>query len=62
MTLNQISMTKHETFRKCCVLKAYAGLHFERLSLKIYINYFKLGVNEQVIITNFHDFSKTFMI
>jgi len=40
----------------------YAGLHFERLSLKKYINYFKLGLNRHVIITNFHDFSKTFMI
>jgi len=47
MTLNQISMTKlkcrykHEKFRKFGV---YAGLNFERLSLKN-INYFKLGVN-----------------
>jgi len=30
--------------------------------LKKHINYFKLGVNEHVIITHFHDFSKTFMI
>jgi len=56
-TLNQISMTKrkyrykHETFRKFCVLTAYAGLYFERLSLKKHINYFKLGVNEHVILT-----------
>jgi len=41
---------------------AYAGLYFERLSLKKHINYFKLGVNEHVIITNFLDFYKTFMI
>jgi len=40
MTLNHISMTKlksrykHEEFRTCCVLKAYAGLYCERLSLK----------------------------
>jgi len=40
MTLNQISMTKlktrykHENCRKCCVLRAFAGLYFERLSLK----------------------------
>jgi len=33
-TLNQISMTKDEQFKMFCVLKAYAGLHFERLSLK----------------------------
>jgi len=45
--LNQISMTKlksryeHEKFRKFNVLRAHAGLHFERLSLKN-INYFKL--------------------
>jgi len=44
------------------VLRAYTGLYFERLSLKKHINYFKLGVNEHVIITNFHGFSKTFMI
>jgi len=37
-TFNQISMTKlksrykHEHFRKCYVLRAYAGLYFERLS------------------------------
>jgi len=37
-------------------------LYFERLSLKKHVNYFKLGVNEHVIITHFHDFSKTFMI
>jgi len=67
MTLNHISMTKlksrstHEQFRKCCVLRAYADLYFERISLKN-INYFKLCVNEHVIITHFHDFSKTFMI
>jgi len=67
MTLNQISMTKlkspykHEKCRTCCVLREFAGLYFERLSLKN-INYFKLGVNEHVIITNVHDFSKTFMI
>jgi len=40
MTLNQISKTKlksqykHEALRKYCVLRAYAGLYFERLSLK----------------------------
>jgi len=68
ITLNQISMTKlksqykHEQFWKCCVLRAYAGLYFERLSLKKHLNYSKLGVNEHVIITNVHDFSKTFMI
>jgi len=55
------SRYKHEQFRKCCVLRAIAGLYFERLSLKKYINYLKLGVND-VITTNFHDFSKTFMI
>jgi len=39
-TLNQMSTTKrkswykHEKFRKCCVLRAYAGFYFERLSLK----------------------------
>jgi len=39
-TLNQMSMTKlksrykHEKFRKCCVSRAYAGLYFERLSVK----------------------------
>jgi len=55
------SRYKHEHFRKCCVLRAHAGLYFERLSLKN-INYFKLGVNQHLIITNFHDFSKTFMI
>jgi len=60
MTLNQMSMTKpksrykHEKCRKRCVLRAYAGLYFERLSY-----YFKLGVNEHVI-RNFHDFSKNF--
>jgi len=43
-------------------LRAYAGLYFEHLSLKKHINYFKRGVNEHVIITNFHDFSQTFMI
>jgi len=38
--LNQISMKKlksrykHEQFRKCSVLIAYAGLYSERLSLK----------------------------
>jgi len=64
MTINQISMAKlksrciHEQFRTWCVLRAEAGLYFERLSLKN-INYFKLGVNEHVI-THFHDFSKTF--
>ncbi|TNN66955.1 hypothetical protein EYF80_022872 [Liparis tanakae] len=26
------------------------------------LNYFKLGVNEHVIITHFHDFSRTFVI
>jgi len=68
MSLNQMSMTKlksrykHENCRKVCVLRAIAGLYFERLSLKIYINYFKLDVNEHVILTNFHDFSKTVMI
>jgi len=68
MTLNQMSMTKlksqykHEKFRTFCVLRAYAGLYFERLSLKKHINYFKLGLIEHVIVTNFHDFSKTFMI
>jgi len=50
---------KHE---QLCVLRAYAGLYFERLSLKKHINYVKLGVNEHVIITHFHDFSKTLMI
>jgi len=54
------SRYKHEQFRKYCVLIAYAGLYFERLSLKN-VNYFKLGVNEHVI-THFHNFSKTFMI
>jgi len=44
-----------------CVLRAIAGLYFERLSLKKYFNYFKLGVNEHVILTNFHYvFSMTF--
>jgi len=67
-TLDQMSMTKlksrykHENCRTFCRLRAYAGLYFERLSLKKYINYFKLGVNEHVILTNFHDFSQTFMI
>jgi len=48
MTLNQISMTKlksrykHEKFSKFGV---YAGLYFERLSLKKHISDFKLGVN-----------------
>jgi len=61
MTLNQISMTKlksrykHENCRKCCVL-------FWASFFKKHINYFKLGVNEHVILTNFHDLSKTFMI
>jgi len=32
------------------------------LSLKKHINYFKLGVNEHVIMINVHDFFKTFMI
>jgi len=47
MTLNQVFMTKlksrykHEQFRKCSVLREYAGLYFERLSLKN-MNYFKL--------------------
>jgi len=49
------SRNKHEQFRKCCVLREYAGLYFERLSLKKRINYFKLCVNEHVI-THFHDF------
>jgi len=68
MTFHQISMTKlksrykHEQFRKCWASRAYAGLHFERLSFKFFWFYFKLGINEHVIITNFHDFSKTFMI
>jgi len=39
--------------------RVIAGLYFERLSLKKYINYFKLCVNEHAI-TNFHDFSKTY--
>jgi len=56
------SRYKHEQFRTCCVSRAYAGLYFERLSWKKHINYFKLGVNEHVIITHFHEFSKTFMI
>jgi len=57
--LNQISMTKlksrykHEHFRRCCALRACAGLYFERLSLKKHINYFKLGVNEHVKTTTF---------
>jgi len=34
----------------------YTGIRYKR------INYFKLGVNEHVIITNFHDFSQTFRI
>jgi len=55
------SRYKHEKCRKLCVLRAYAGLYFDRLSLKN-IHYFKLGVKEHVIITNFQDFSKTFMI
>jgi len=55
-TLKQISMTKlksrykHKKYRTFCVSRAYAGLYFERLSFKKHINYFKLGVNEHVII------------
>jgi len=49
---------KHEKCRKWCVLIAYAGLYFERLSFKKHINYLKLGVKERVIITNFQDFPK----
>jgi len=30
--------------------------------VKKHINYFKLRINEHVMITNVHDFSKTFMI
>jgi len=69
--LNQIPMTKlqsqykHEKCRKFSVLRAYAGLYFERLSLKnilIISNSMNSNLNEHVIITNFHDFSKTFMI
>jgi len=66
MTLKQISMTKlksrykHKKCRTFCVLRAYAGLYCQRLSLKKH-NYFKLGVNEHVIITHFHDFSQTFI-
>jgi len=52
---------KHEQFRTCCVLRADAGLYFERLSLKKHIKYFKLRINEHVNITHFHDFSNTFM-
>jgi len=55
------SRYKYEQFRKVCVLRAYAGLYFERLSLKKHINYIKLGVND-VIVTHFQDFSKTVMI
>jgi len=68
MTFNQISMTKlksrykHEQFRTFCVLRADAGLYFERLSLKNLLIIFKLRINEHVMITNVHDFSKTFMI
>jgi len=57
MTLKQISMTKlksrykHKKCRTPCVLRAYAGLYIERLSLKKHINYFKLAVNEHVNIT-----------
>jgi len=56
------SRYKHKKCRTFCVLRAYAGLYFKRLSLKKHNNYFKLGVNEHVIITHFHDFSQTFMI
>jgi len=56
MSMNKLkSRYKHEKFRTCSVLRAYASLYFECLSLKKYINYFKLGVNEHVI-THFHDF------
>jgi len=67
MTLNQISMTKlksrfkYEQLKTFCVLRADAGLYFERPSLKN-IKYFKLRINEHVMITNFHDLSKTFMM
>jgi len=54
MTLNQMSMTKLKS--------QYKHENFEHLSLKKRINNFKLAVNEHVIITHFHDFSKTFMI
>jgi len=63
-TLNQIPMTKlisqykHEQFRKCCACRLIFWASF----FKKHINYFKLCVNKHVIITNFHDFSKTFMI
>jgi len=56
------SRYKHEQFRTFCVSRTDAGLYFERLSLKKHINFFKLRINEHVMITHFHDFSKTFMI
>jgi len=43
------------------VRRQYAGLYFESFFLK-HIHYFKLGVNEHVIRTNFHDFNKTSVI
>jgi len=66
-TLNQMSRTKlnsrykHDHCRTRCVSRAYAGLYFERLSLKkIFI--MSNSVEMNMIITNFHDFSKTFVI
>jgi len=63
------SRNKHEQFRRLCVLRAYAG--FWASYFKKHVNYFKLGVNEHVIITTFpwlfqnfydlsfsHDFSR----
>jgi len=47
--------------KSICLDLAYAGLQFES-SFQKHRNYFKLGVNEHVNITHFHDFSKTFVI
>jgi len=54
MTLNQISMTKlkyrykYEQFRTFCVLRADAGLHYDRLSLKNIFIIFKLQFSFQI--------------